>query len=120
MSTWSHASAVTACRTTGCGTGCGSGSSTSPACGGCYGARSACRRFRRCSMLADLSHGVGDYLYNVFFMKLTWLVLVGYSGQPLFTIRFLVHGIASGRAKKSVFPVAFSLFSISGGRVLFV
>ena len=71
-------------------------------------------------MLADLSHGVGDYLYNVFFMKLTWLVLVGYAGQALFTMRFVVQWIASERAKKSVFPVAFWFFSIGGGLLLFV
>jgi lipid-A-disaccharide synthase-like uncharacterized protein len=70
-------------------------------------------------MLADLSHGVGDYLYNVFFMKLTWLVLVGYAGQALFTMRFVVQWIASERAKKSVFPVAFWFFSIGGGLLLF-
>ena len=71
-------------------------------------------------MLADLSHGVGDYLYNVFFMKLTWLVLIGYAGQALFTMRFVVQWIASERAKKSVFPVAFWFFSIGGGLLLFV
>ena len=71
-------------------------------------------------MLADLSHGVGGYLYNVFFMKLTWLVLVGYAGQALFTMRFVVQWIASERAKKSVFPVAFWFFSIGGGLLLFV
>ena len=70
-------------------------------------------------MLADLSHGVGDYLYNVFFMKLTWLVLVGYAGQALFTMRFVGQWIASERAKKSVFPVAFWFFSIGGGLLLF-
>ena len=31
-------------------------------------------------MLVDISREVGNYLYNVFFMKLTWLVLVGYVG----------------------------------------
>jgi lipid-A-disaccharide synthase-like uncharacterized protein len=71
-------------------------------------------------MLADLSHGVGDYLYNVFFLKLSWLVLVGYAGQALFTMRFVVQWVASERAKKSVFPVAFWFFSIGGGILLFV
>jgi lipid-A-disaccharide synthase-like uncharacterized protein len=71
-------------------------------------------------MLADLSHGVGDYLYNVFFLKLSWLVLVGYAGQALFTMRFVVQWVASERAKKSVFPVAFWFFSIGGGILLFI
>jgi lipid-A-disaccharide synthase-like uncharacterized protein len=71
-------------------------------------------------MLVDISREVGDYLYNVFFMKLTWLVLVGYAGQALFTMRFVVQWIASERAKKSVFPIAFWFFSIGGGLLLFV
>jgi len=71
-------------------------------------------------MLVDLSHEVGNYLYNVFFMKLTWLVLVGYAGQALFTMRFVVQWIATERAKKSVFPVAFWFFSIGGGLLLFI
>jgi lipid-A-disaccharide synthase-like uncharacterized protein len=70
-------------------------------------------------MLVDISHEVGNYLYNVFLMKLTWLVLVGYAGQALFTMRFLVQWIATERAKKSVFPVAFWFFSIGGGLLLF-
>ena len=70
-------------------------------------------------MFADLSHAVGDYLYNVFFLKLSWGVLVGFLGQLMFTMRFLVQWIASERARKSVFPVAFWFFSIAGGLVLF-
>ena len=71
-------------------------------------------------MLADLSHAVGDYFYNVFVMKLSWGVLVGFVGQLMFTMRFVVQWIASERARKSVFPVAFWFFSIGGGVVLFV
>ncbi len=70
-------------------------------------------------MLVDLSREVGNYLYNVFVIKLTWLVLVGYVGQALFTMRFVVQWIASERARKSVFPVAFWFFSIGGGLLLF-
>jgi len=70
-------------------------------------------------MLADLSHEVGNYLYNVFLLKLSWLVVVGYAGQALFTMRFVVQWIASERARKSVFPVAFWFFSIGGGLLLF-
>jgi len=71
-------------------------------------------------MLVDISREVGNYLYNVFFMKLTWLVLVGYAGQALFTMRFVVQWIASERARKSVFPIAFWFFSIGGGLLLFL
>ncbi len=70
-------------------------------------------------MLADLSHQVGNYLYNVFVLKLSWLVLVGFAGQLLFSARFIVQWIASERARKSVFPVAFWFFSIGGGLLSF-
>jgi lipid-A-disaccharide synthase-like uncharacterized protein len=71
-------------------------------------------------MLGDLSHAVGNYLYTVFFLKLSWLVLFGYAGQALFTMRFVVQWIATERARKSVFPVAFWFFSIGGGILLFI
>ena len=70
-------------------------------------------------MLADLWHAVGDYLYHVFVLKLSWGVLVGFVGQLMFTMRFLVQWIASERARRSVFPIAFWFFSIAGGIVLF-
>jgi lipid-A-disaccharide synthase-like uncharacterized protein len=71
-------------------------------------------------MLVDLSQSVGNYLQNVFVMKLSWWVLLGYAGQALFTMRFVVQWIASERARKSVIPVAFWFFSIGGGLLLFV
>ncbi len=70
-------------------------------------------------MLADLSHTVGGYFYNVFVLKLSWGVLVGFVGQLMFTMRFVVQWIATERARKSVFPIAFWFFSIGGGIVLF-
>jgi lipid-A-disaccharide synthase-like uncharacterized protein len=70
-------------------------------------------------MLVDLSHQVGDYLYNVFLRDFSWLVMVGYAGQALFTMRFVVQWIATERARKSVFPIAFWFFSIGGGVLLF-
>lgn len=70
-------------------------------------------------MIADLTHAAGNYIYNVFVLKLSWGVLVGFVGQLLFTMRFLVQWIATERARKSVFPVAFWFFSLGGGIVLF-
>ena len=70
-------------------------------------------------MLVDLSQAVGAYLQNVFVMKLSWWVLLGYAGQALFTMRFVVQWIATERARKSVIPVAFWFFSIGGGVLLF-
>ena len=46
-------------------------------------------------------------------------VMVGLTGQLLFTARFLVQWIASEREKLSVIPVAFWYFSMIGGLVLF-
>lgn len=50
--------------------------------------------------------------------EFTW-VMVGLTGQLLFTARFLVQWFASEREKRSVIPVAFWYFSLAGGMVLF-
>ena len=47
-----------------------------------------------------------------------WWVVVGLSGQALFSMRFLVQWIMSERAKRSVMPIAFWYFSLAGGVVL--
>lgn len=69
-------------------------------------------------MLIDMSHAVGAYLIDVFFIRLDWWVLLGLIAQALFTMRFLVQWIASERAGHSVIPLAFWLFSIGGGILL--
>lgn len=46
-----------------------------------------------------------------------WLV-VGFVGQLLFTGRFVVQWIASERARRSVVPMAFWVFSVVGGATL--
>jgi lipid-A-disaccharide synthase-like uncharacterized protein len=71
-------------------------------------------------VLVDLSHAVGAYLQDVFVTRLDWWVFVGFAAQGLFTMRFLVQWIASERAGRSVIPLAFWLFSISGGLLLLV
>jgi lipid-A-disaccharide synthase-like uncharacterized protein len=71
-------------------------------------------------MLVNLSHAVGDYMQNVFLLRPNGWVLVGYVGQTLFAMRFVVQWLASERAGKSVIPIAFWFFSIGGGMVLFV
>ena len=52
--------------------------------------------------------------------RLDWWVLLGFIAQALFTMRFLVQWIASERAGRSVIPLAFWLFSIGGGVLLFI
>jgi lipid-A-disaccharide synthase-like uncharacterized protein len=43
-----------------------------------------------------------------------WLV-VGFAGQALFTMRFIVQWISSERQRRSVIPTAFWYFSLAGG-----
>ncbi len=46
-----------------------------------------------------------------------WLA-VGFMGQALFSMRFLIQWISSEKQKKSVIPVAFWYFSLGGGVTL--
>jgi len=71
-------------------------------------------------MLVSLSQAVGNYLQNVFLLQFNWWLSVGYVGQGLFAMRFVVQWIASERVGRSVIPVAFWFFSIGGGMLLFV
>lgn len=45
-------------------------------------------------------------------------VMIGLTGQLMFTMRFLVQWVVSERSRKSVIPVAFWYFSLAGGVVL--
>jgi len=49
--------------------------------------------------------------------NLYWLI-IGFLGQALFSMRFLVQWWASERARRSVVPLAFWLFSVAGGITL--
>lgn len=49
--------------------------------------------------------------------KQLWL-LVGFSGQALFSARFFIQWLASEKMRKSVIPMAFWYFSIGGGITL--
>ncbi len=46
------------------------------------------------------------------------MIVVGFGGQFLFAMRFIIQWIKSEGAKKSVIPMAFWYFSIGGGSVL--
>jgi lipid-A-disaccharide synthase-like uncharacterized protein len=48
-----------------------------------------------------------------------WLIL-GFAAQALFTARFLVQWIASEKAGKSVIPMLFWYFSLSGSSLLMI
>jgi lipid-A-disaccharide synthase-like uncharacterized protein len=47
-----------------------------------------------------------------------WLA-IGFLGQALFTMRFVVQWIKSERLRRSVVPKAFWYFSLAGGATLF-
>jgi lipid-A-disaccharide synthase-like uncharacterized protein len=67
-----------------------------------------------------MAHAVGNYLIDVFVIRLDWWIVLGFIAQGLFTMRFLVQWIASERAGHSVIPMAFWIFSIAGGLLLLV
>ena len=46
-----------------------------------------------------------------------WLIL-GFFGQAMFTMRFVVQWIASEKRKESVIPVSFWYFSLAGGLIV--
>ncbi|MDH3234731.1 MAG: lipid-A-disaccharide synthase N-terminal domain-containing protein [Alphaproteobacteria bacterium] len=49
--------------------------------------------------------------------EIIWVV-VGFFGQALFSMRFIIQWFVSERAKKSIVPVAFWYFSVLGGVTL--
>ena len=69
---------------------------------------------------------VGEFLFRAFpFLPIsiaenptTLMVTVGFGGQFLFAMRFIIQWIKSEGEKKSVIPLAFWYFSIGGGLVL--
>ena len=48
----------------------------------------------------------------------TVMIVVGFGGQFLFAMRFIIQWITSEGARRSVIPVIFWYFSIGGGTVL--
>jgi len=59
-----------------------------------------------------------QYIFKVETLtELIW-VLVGLSGQLMFSMRFIIQWLASEKEHKSVIPVAFWYFSIVGGLIL--
>ena len=48
----------------------------------------------------------------------TIMIVIGFGGQALFATRFIIQWLSSENAGRSVIPVAFWYFSITGGLVL--
>lgn len=55
--------------------------------------------------------------HNLTFIDIIWLS-IGFGGQALFSMRFLLQWIVSEKHKKSIVPVAFWYYSIVGSIVL--
>ena len=47
-------------------------------------------------------------------------VIVGFAGQALFMMRFLIQWLSSEKARRSVIPNAFWFFSLGGGAILLI
>jgi lipid-A-disaccharide synthase-like uncharacterized protein len=69
-------------------------------------------------MLVDLLAQVEGQIVKMFVEGLSLAIVIGLLGQLLFTARFLVQWIASERAGKSIVPLSFWFFSLSGGLIL--
>lgn len=49
--------------------------------------------------------------------KLMWLI-IGFAGQALFSMRFIVQWVQSERQRRSVIPIGFWYLSLAGGLTL--
>jgi lipid-A-disaccharide synthase-like uncharacterized protein len=59
-----------------------------------------------------------QYFFRVETMSELLWVLIGLSGQLMFSARFFVQWLASEKEHKSVIPITFWYFSIAGGLIL--
>ena len=67
------------------------------------------------TFLINIFPFLGQYLNNY---PETIMIIIGFGGQTLFAARFIIQWLSSENAGRSVIPVAFWYFSISGGLVL--
>ncbi len=51
-------------------------------------------------------------------MRLNWWLILGFTAQALFTMRFLVQWVVTEKKRKSHVPISFWYFSIFGGLLL--
>lgn len=61
--------------------------------------------------------GFGDKIQSMPAEEIIW-VSIGFAGQALFAMRFIIQWIVSEQKRDSVIPIAFWYFSIAGGAVL--
>lgn len=70
--------------------------------------------------MSDVFNQLLAWMHTVFVEQFDAWILLGFVAQAMFTMRFVVQWIASERAKRSVVPVAFWIFSLGGGTLLLV
>ncbi|MEO1090772.1 MAG: lipid-A-disaccharide synthase N-terminal domain-containing protein [Pseudomonadota bacterium] len=58
-----------------------------------------------------------EWFASLTMTEIIW-VSIGFLGQALFSMRFLIQWVVSERARESVVPLAFWYFSIFGGATL--
>lgn len=56
----------------------------------------------------------------VFIEQFSFWIALGFLAQAMFMMRFVVQWLASERAGRSVIPIAFWFFSVSGGSLLLI
>lgn len=52
--------------------------------------------------------------------NLNFFMILGFIGQAMFSMRFIIQWIASEKVKKSVIPFSFWIFSLSGSSLLLI
>jgi len=72
----------------------------------------------RLSFLSFVTNFFQDLPLRYPAFQLDFWVLIGFLGQAMFTMRFVVQWIASEKRRESVIPVAFWYFSLGGGLIL--
>ncbi|NQT18540.1 MAG: lipid-A-disaccharide synthase N-terminal domain-containing protein [Planctomycetes bacterium] len=70
-------------------------------------------------MIESISNSLGEIIQKLAGPDRIWYAL-GFLGQIVFTMRFVVQWIASEKQGKSVIPVKFWYFSIAGSVVLLI
>ncbi len=70
------------------------------------------------SFIATAVLAIGSGLVTIFPFLPETIVIIGFAGQGLFAMRFIIQWLTSEKHARSVIPLAFWYFSIGGGAVL--
>ncbi len=70
-------------------------------------------------MFSDTLANLSNWYASITTTELVWLI-IGFTAQTLFAMRFIVQWVTSEMSRRSVIPIAFWYFSICGGAMLFL